>query len=146
MLYNAILGGSANSKLFQNVREKASLAYTVSSSYMRNKSNIIVNSGIEIENFQKAVDIIKEQIEEMKNGNFTEEEIENVKQGIISSIVSMDDEQDTLIIYFLGQELNGTNINLKEYIEKIQGVNKEQIENIAKKARLNTIYFLKGKE
>ena len=146
MLYNAILGGSANSKLFQNVREKASLAYTVNSSYIKNKSNIIINSGIEIENFKKAVDIIKEQIEDMKNGNFTDEEIENVKQGIISSIVSMDDEQDTLIIYFLGQELGGTNINLKEYIEKVQNVNKEQIENIAKKVRLNTIYFLKGKE
>ena len=146
MLYNALLGGSANSKLFQNVREKASLAYSASSSYTRNKSNIFVNCGIEISNYEKAVEIIKQQIEDMKNGDFTEEEIENIKQGIISSIVAMDDEQDTLIIYFLGQELGNSNVNLEQYVEKIQSVNKEQIENIAKKVKLNTIYFLKGKE
>ena len=90
--------------------------------------------------------IIKQQIEDMKNGDFTEEEIENIKQGIISTIVAMDDEQDTLIIYFLGQELGNSNVNLEQYVEKIQNVNKEQIENIAKKVKLNTIYFLKGKE
>ena len=54
----------------------------------------------------------------------------------------MDDEQDTLIIYFLGQELSGENISIKEYIEKIQKVNKSQIQNIASKIKLNTIYFL----
>ena len=51
MLYNSILGGSANSKLFQNVREKASLAYTANSSYMRLNNEIFINSGIEIENY-----------------------------------------------------------------------------------------------
>lgn len=146
MLYNALLGGSANSKLFQNVREKASLAYSASSAYMKDKSNIFAICGIEMSNYEKAVEIIKKQIEDMKNGDFTEEEIENSKQGIISSIISMDDEQDTLIIYFLGQELGLSSIDLKQYIEKIQNVNKEQIENIAKKVKLNTIYFLKGKE
>lgn len=146
MLYNSLLGGSANSKLFQNVREKASLAYSASSAYMKDKSNIFAICGIEMSNYEKAVEIIKKQIEDMKNGDFTEEEIENSKQGIISSIISMDDEQDTLIIYFLGQELGLSSIDLKQYIEKIQNVNKEQIENIAKKVKLNTIYFLKGKE
>ncbi|MCI9063501.1 MAG: insulinase family protein [Clostridia bacterium] len=146
MLYNALLGGSANSKLFQNVREKASLAYTAASSYSRYKSNIFINCGIEIDNFEKAVTIIKEQIEDMKNGDFSDQDIEDVKKGIISSIVSMDDEQDTLVIYFLGQELGNTNVNLQEYIDKIQSVNKSQIQNIASKVRLNTIYFLKGKE
>ena len=139
-------GGTASSKLFQNVREKASLAYTASSSYNRTKSNIFVNCVIEFSNYEKAVEIIKQQIEDMKNGDFTEEEIENIKQGIISSIVAMDDEQDTLIIYFLGQELGNSNVNLEQYVEKIQNVNKEQIENIAKKVKLDTIYFLKGKE
>ena len=54
--------------------------------------------------------------------------------------------QYTLIIYFLGQELGNSNVNLEQYVEKIQNVNKEQIVNIAKKVKLNTIYFLKGKE
>ena len=72
----------------------------------------------------------------MKNGDFTEEEIENVKKGIISSIISMDDEQDTLIIYFLGQELSNSEVTIDDYIKKIQNVTKDQIQNIAKKVKL----------
>lgn len=79
IVYNAILGGSATSKMFQIVREKYSLAYTAASSFVRHKNCIFIRCGIEIENFKKALDLIKEQIEDMKNGNFTEEDIENRK-------------------------------------------------------------------
>ena len=144
MLYNSLLGGSANSKLFQNVREKASLAYTASSNYVRFKSNIFINCGIEIENFDKALDIIRKQIEDMRKGDFTDEEIENAKKGIISSIRAIDDEQDTAIVYFLGQELSGERVEVPEYIEKIKGVTREQIMKIASKISVNTIYFLKN--
>lgn len=75
LIYNSILGGSANSKMFQNVREKAHLAYVASSSYLRYKNNIFINCGIEIANYEKALELIKKQIEDMKNGNFTEEDI-----------------------------------------------------------------------
>ena len=75
VVYNAILGGTANSKMFQNVREKAHLAYVASSSYLRHKNIIFVNCGIEISNYQKALDLIKQQIEDMKQGDFTEEDI-----------------------------------------------------------------------
>ena len=59
LIYNAILGGTPNSKMFQNVREKNSLAYTASSSYIRQKGNIFVKCGIEIDNYEKALKIIK---------------------------------------------------------------------------------------
>ena len=85
-VYNAILGGTANSKLFQNVREKASLAYTISSSYMKLKSNIFIRAGIEIDNYEKALNIIKQQMEEMKQSDFSDEEIENAKRAIITNI------------------------------------------------------------
>lgn len=144
MIYNSLLGGSANSKLFQNVREKASLAYTASSSYYRFKNNIFINCGIDIPNYQKALEIIKKQIEDMKNGDFTDEEIENAKNGIIASIKTIDDEQDTEITYYFGQELSGTKTSLEEYIEKIQKVNKADILEVAKQISINTIYFLKN--
>ena len=144
MLYNAILGGTATSKLFQNVREKASLAYTASSSFSYYTGNIFVNAGIEIENFEKATDIIKEQIEAMKQGNFTEEDIENAKKVIVSNIAGISDEQDTEIIYLLGQELSGNNISLEKYAEFVQDVNKNEIEDFAKKVIINTIYFLRN--
>lgn len=142
ILYNSILGGSANSKLFQNVREKASLAYTASSSYSRFKSNIFISCGIEIKNYDKALEIIRKQIEDMKNGEFTKEEIENVKKGIISSIMTIEDEPDSAIVYFFSQDLQNSNEDIKEYIEGIKAVTKEQIVDIANKIKINTIYFL----
>ena len=144
LLYNGLLGGSANSKLFQNVREKASLAYTANSNYVRFKSNIYINAGIEIENYEKAITIIKEQLESMKNGEFTNEEIENEKKSIISGINLIDDEQDAGIVYFYGQEITNSNVDLEDYKQRVKNVTKEQILNIASKVRINTIYFLRN--
>ena len=146
LVYNAILGGTANSKMFQEVREKASLAYTAGSNYIRYKSNIFIKCGIEIKNYEKAMEIIKKQLEDMKNGVFTEEEIENAKKGIISTIKSIDDEQDTEITYFLGQELSNNQISLEDYINKVQNVTKEKILKIANSIKINTIYFFKNNE
>ena len=144
MIYNSLLGGSANSKLFQNVREKASLAYTAGSSYYRFKNNIFINCGIEIENYDKALNIIKEQIEDMKKGDFTDEEVENAKQGIIAAIKSIDDEQDTEITYFFGQELSENKHSIEEYMESISKVNKQNVVDIANKVSVNTVYFLRN--
>ena len=143
MIYNSIFGGSANSKLFQNVREKASLAYTASSSYYRFKNNIFINCGIEIPNYEKALEIIKQQIEDMKKGDFTDEEVENAKKGIIASIKTIDDEQDTEITYFFSQELSQNKCDIEQYINRIAAVNKEKVIEIANKVSINTIYFLK---
>ncbi len=144
LIYNSILGGSANSKMFQNVREKAHLAYVASSSYLRFKNNIFVNCGIEIGNYEKALELIKQQIEDMKKGEFSEEDIENAKKGIIATIKTIDDEQDTGITYYFGQELSGSDISIEEYMDRIQEVNKEDVIHIAKNVGIHTIYFLKN--
>ena len=143
MIYNSIFGGSANSKLFQNVREKASLAYTASSSYYRFKNNIFINCGIEIKNYEKALEIIKQQIEDMKKGDFTDEEVENAKKGIIASIKTIDDEQDTEITYFFSQELSKSKCNIEQYMQRISEVTKDKVIDVANKVSVNTVYFLK---
>ena len=143
LLYNSILGGTANSKMFQNVREKAHLAYVASSSYIRQKSNIFINCGIEINNYEKALEIVKKQIDDMKKGDFTEEDIENAKKGIISTIDLIDDEQDTGITYYFGQELSNNKISPEQYKEIVQKVQKDDIVKIANSVSINTIYFLK---
>ncbi len=143
LVYNNILGGSANSKIFQNVREKASLAYSAGSSYFKYKNNIFINCGIEISNYEKAVELIKAQIEDMKNNNFTNEELENAKNSIIATIKTIDDEQDTLIIYYFGQELSNNKITIEDYIKKIEEIKREDVLNIANKVEINTIYFLR---
>lgn len=143
LIYNSLLGGTATSKMFQNVREKAHLAYVASSSYLRNKNNIFINCGIDIPNYEKALELIREQIEDMKKGDFTEEEIQNAKKGIIATIKTIQDEQDTEVSYYFGQELSNQKVSVKEYIEKIEKVNKKNIIDIANKITINIIYFLK---
>lgn len=142
-VYNAILGGSATSKLFQEVREKASLAYSASSNFVRHKGNIIISCGIEIKNYEKALKIIRKQLEDMRAGNFTNQELENSKKGIISTIKGIEDEQDSEIIYYFGQELSNNEITPQEYIEAITKVSREDVISVANSVSINTIYFLK---
>ena len=112
-VYNAILGGGANSKLFQNVREKASLAYSAGSLYIKNKNSIVIRSGIEKKNYEKALEIIEKQIDDMKQGNFGKEmEQENADIATyISQIENVTKEQIVKVaqnvtintIYFLSK-------------------------------------------
>ena len=92
------------------------------------------------------MEIIRKQLEDMKNGVFSDEDIENAKKGIISTIKSIDDEQDTEITYFFGQELTDTKTSIEQYIEKIQKVTKQDIIKVANSISVNTVYFLKDFE
>lgn len=143
-VYNIILGGSANSKLFQNVREKESLAYTASSNYIRVKDLILIKAGIEIENYNKAVSLIKEQLEQIKKEEFLDEEVENAKKLIISTVESIPDSQDSEITYYFSQELASGNISIDEYINNIRKVSKKDVVLIANEIAINTIYFLRN--
>ena len=143
-IYNTILGGSASSKLFQNVREKASLAYTVSSNYMKLKSNIFIRAGIEIENYQKALEIIKKQLQDMQNGNFSDDDIKQAKTTLIATINNIQEEQDIEISYYYGQELADKAMLIDEYKNNIEQVSKESVINIANNLKINTIYFLRN--
>ena len=130
--------------MFQNVREKASLAYTARSNYVRQKNNIYIRCGIEIENYEKALKIIKEQLEDMKNGKFTEAELESAKKYMSSGLQSVQDEQDSEITYYIGQELSGKLTTFEEYIEQVNKVSLEDVKNVADKININTIYFLRN--
>ena len=143
LVYNAILGDGASSMLFQNVREKAGLAYSTKSSYVKAKANIFIRCGIQIENYDKALGLIKEQLDILKDGKFSEEDIENAKTFLISGIRNIEEEQDSEIIYYIGQELAKTNRDVDEYISMINKVSKEDIINLANTVQINTIYFLR---
>lgn len=142
-VYNAILGGGANSKLFQNVREKQSLAYTAGSNYLRVKNSIFIRCGIEIGNYQKALDTIKQQLKDMENGEISEEDLENAKRLIVASVDAISEEQDTEITYYYGQELSDRFISIEDYKQNILNITKEQVVDLAKTIQINTIYFLK---
>ena len=141
-MYNTILGGGANSKLFQNVREKASLAYSAGSSYIRRKNVILIQTGIEIENYDKAVKIIEEQLQDMKNGKISDEEFNSAKQLITSSIELIEESKEDMITFYFDQNLFDEHLNVTEYKEMIKKVTKEDVIKIAQKVKEDTIYFL----
>lgn len=142
LIYNAILGGTPTSKMFQNVREKEHLAYVAGSNYVRHKNNVFIRCGIEIDDYKKALDLIKIQIEDMKKGDFTEEDIKNAKASIIATIKSIPEEQDSEMTYHFGQEISEHKMEYAEYEENVQKVQKQDVIDIANSIRINTIYFL----
>ena len=143
LVYNTLLGDGASSMLFQNVREKAGLAYSTKSSYVKAKANIFIRCGIQIDNYDKTIGLIKEQLVNLKEGKFSEEDLKNAKTCLVSGIKNIKEEQDSEIVYYIGQELAKTNREIDEYIEMINKVSREDVLALAKEVQINTIYFLR---
>ncbi len=146
LVYNGILGGGVQSKLFQNVREKNSLAYYAFSRYEKIKSVMGISCGIEIPNHQKALDTILEQVEDMKNGKITVEEYETTLKTLENSLNSMRDEQAQMLDFNYTQILLGSNKTLEEIIENVKKVQISDVVDVAKYVELDTIYFMTGNE
>lgn len=145
-LYNGIFGGFSHSKLFINVREKESLAYYAASRFESHKGLLMIMSGIEFANYEKAVNIIKEQMEEMKKGNFTDDELAQTKAVLKNQILETIDTPHGLIEVLYHNIVAGFSRPFDDWLTKIDEVTKDQIEAVAKKVDLDTIYFLKGLE
>ena len=145
-VYNAILGGTPSSKLFQNFREKESLAYTVRSRYYRYKDMIIIYAGIEKENYEKAKEVLEKQISCIKLGDISDEEFNASKQSIISDLKEWNDSKIALSkMYISNIFATKTNtVTLNEMIKKINNVTREDVINIAKKVEIEKIFFLGG--
>lgn len=142
---NSVFGAGAHSKLFNNVREKLSLAYYASSQLEKFKGMMIVNAGIEFENFQKAKDEILVQLEEIKKGNISDFEFDASIKTIVNAYNSYYDDQRALVSLHLSNSVVGTNTEISEYIENISKVTKEDVVRVARKLQLDTVYFLAGK-
>lgn len=142
VVYNCIFGGSAVSKLFNNVREKLSLCYYVGSSLDRLKEIMIIRSGVEFENFKTAEDEIMLQQSLMENGDFTDEEIGFAKKHLITAYESNLDSVAAMEEYYTMQLLLESNISIEEMTEKISGVTRDEIVKAAKSMKLDTVYYM----
>jgi predicted Zn-dependent peptidase len=145
-VFNGIFGGFSHSKLFINVREKASLAYYAASRLESHKGLMMVMSGIDLKNYDQALRIINEQMEAMKKGDFTDEELEQTKAVIQNQILETIDTARGLIEILYHNVVALTDIPLQTWIDEMQKASKEEIVAVAKKIELDTIYFLTGKE
>jgi predicted Zn-dependent peptidase len=143
-VFNGIFGGFSHSKLFINVREKASLAYYAASRVESHKGLLMVMSGIDANNYEQAIKIINEQMEAMKQGEFTEEELAQTKAVIHNQILETVDTARGLVEVLYHNELANASITVEEYLEKIKAVTKEEVMSAARKVEQDTIYFLRG--
>nr|WP_326212391.1 pitrilysin family protein [uncultured Oscillibacter sp.] len=146
LLGNTLFGGSSNSKLFLNVREKLSLCYYASSLFHRQKGLITVSSGIEFENYQKACGEILTQLEAVQKGKLEAWELEAARSTLLNAYASMGDSQGKLENFFLGQAATGRNETPEMLAEQIRAVAPERIFEAMSTVKLDTVYFLQGKE
>lgn len=139
--FTDVFGGGPYSKLFTNVREKMSLCYYCSARYIRQKSFIVVQSGCEEENMDKAAAEILNQIEEIKKGNF-EYEFSSSKAGLTDAINSVYDAPESLEVWYTSQLADETVKSPAESAAENKSVTKEQIIECANLLSLDTVYKL----
>lgn len=142
VVYNGILGGGVQSKLFQNVREKASLAYSAFSRLEKFKGLLVAVSGIEISEREKAEKIIMEQFKAIEKGDISEYEMEATKKSLVTGMKSMQDSQGSMVDFYLSQHLSVENESVDSFIEKIMAVTEEDVVRVSKKISQDTVYFL----
>ena len=140
-----ILGGNSESKFFQIIREKYSLAYYVYSSLNKLDSLLIIKAGISSENFDQTVKLVKKLMKDMVKGNFKDEHINIVKENYISLLKEIEDNENAIIETYLAKDLLNLG-DIEERKREVMKVTKEDIVNVAKKIKIDTIFLLEGVE
>ena len=141
---NSIYGAGTHSKLFNNVREKLSLAYYASSSLNKYKGIITVNAGIEFKNFKKAYDESISQLDEIKKGNISDDEFNFSIKSMINALNGYCDDQRYMQLYSLDCLYLGIDPDIEDYKKRLMSVTKEDCVRVAQKVKENTVYFLTG--
>ena len=143
MVGNSIFGGGTHSKLFNNVREKESICYYASSTLEKSKALMIVSSGIEVNNYEKALGLVTKELEDVINGNFSEDDIEYAKKSLINSLKASYDSVSGESDFTYNQFISQTGLGINDVIEYVSKVNKESIIEAMKDIEEDTIYYLR---
>ncbi len=143
-VFNAVYGGAVTSKLFLNVREKLSLCYFASSMIEKHKGIMIVSSGIEFEKYDEALGEILYQLDEMKNGNIADWELDGAKSAVITSLKAAADSPARLRGFYLDQAISDVSCAPEEMAALAAEITVEQVQKIAAGIKLDAVYFLKG--
>lgn len=139
-----IFGGGPYSRLFLNVREKMSLCYYCGARLVREKGIILVQSGIEEENYEKAVNEIFNQLDIMKKGEFTEEDFNSSIISLCDAFKGVEDSPVAVCNFYSSQDFDEEIVSGPEFAKKISQVTREQVVEAAKKVSIDTVYLLKG--
>ncbi|WP_186577410.1 EF-P 5-aminopentanol modification-associated protein YfmF [Aquibacillus kalidii] len=144
-VFNGIFGGFPSSKLFMNVREKHSLAYYAASRIESHKGLLFVFSGIAPTDYNKAKEIILDQMDSMKKGEFTVEQVEETKNMVVNQLLETMDNPQGIVEVLYHQVVANSEITPQDVIEQIKQVTKEDLIKIGEKINLDTVYFLTNK-
>ncbi|WDL98008.1 EF-P 5-aminopentanol modification-associated protein YfmF [Alicyclobacillus sp. ALC3] len=144
MVYNGILGGFPHSKLFVNVREKASLAYYASSRLDGLTGVLAVQTGIEVAQAERAESIILEQVQAMKDGRIAEDELNYTKRGMRNQYLQANDQPMSLVDLHFAGVLAGKERALPDTVAAIEAVHLEDVVRVAQQVQLDTVYFLRS--
>lgn len=145
-LMNALLGGTPHSLLFRNVREKLSLCYYCQSGYDRLKGILLIDSGVEEANAAKAKAEILRQLDAVREGAFTDEDLESARLSVVNQFRTIGDLQSTAASWYLGQSLSGPLSTPEEAARAIGAVTRRQVAEAARGVSLGAVYLLAGKE
>ena len=145
-MYNAILGATASSKLFQNFREKESLAYTVRSRFYRFKNNIIIYAGIKKEDYERAKIVIEDQLNNMDISNITNEEFNAAKESLLSDLIEWEDNKVAIAKMFISNlfAFKNSDLTIENMYENMRNVTLQDVADISKRVKIEQIYFLRG--
>ncbi len=146
VMFNSIFGGGAHSKLFNEVREKHSLAYSIYSSFDKFAGVMTIGGGLDFKNFGKARKLIDEEIDKMKIGEFSTDDLETARMKVISSLKSMEDSMYSTSSYLIALRVFGIDYTIEEVIEGIQSVTKERILEVAKQIEFISAHYLDGED
>lgn len=145
-LMSALYGGTPSSRLFMYVREKLSLCYYCAARFDRLTGLMYVDSGVEFANREKAQEEILHQLEIVRAGEFSQEEIQAARLLLQNSLNAVTDSLGAIGDWYLAQILSGTNRSPADDGKLLEDVTAEQIMEMAGRTVLDTIYFLKAKE
>jgi len=146
VLLQKIFGGTTSSKLFRNVREKMSLCYYCSAARNDLKGIMLVNSGVENENIEKTKEAVIDQLEEIKNGNFTNEDINFAEMAIKNDFKSVADSAGNVSNWYFDCIRKNDIVTPEEKLGRYLGVSRERIIAAAKSMVLDSVYVLTGNE
>ena len=139
-----LFGGSPHSKLFTVVREKMSLCYYCSAMMFRQKGVMLVQSGIESYNEEKAKNAILAQLEDIKNGNFTDDDISSSVKSLEDGFRSVSDSAESVANWFTSQVCSDKYLYPEDFIEQFKKVTRDDIIKAAKAVTLDTVFMLEG--
>ena len=143
LILNIILGGTADSKLFKEVREKNSLCYTIESSYSRLDNLMIISAGIDNINYDKVLDLINKILDDIKKGKFNESDISVAKEYYNTLTESIVESHARLINESFSEKILGVD-SLEKRKENINKITKKDIIRVSKKLNIDTIFLLEG--